>query len=294
MTNELATRAAGLDMADTLPDVERLASTLMRAGNGFIPKHFTNAAQVAAVILSGREMGVPPMASLRNFFLIEGKVGMDASFVLGRMLSAGVTHEWLRDDDTGAVVRLTRPGGKPYESSFTKEDAIRAGLWSKNIWKQYPRAMLRARAITAGARAYAPDVFAGAVYTAEELRGGDEEHAPQAAPQRIESVAAAVVASSGADVPEASEPGTVSRLLEAIDVAGSEVELQQIKELGVNPVWDSMTLEERGDIRGYFKRARMRIAAINRAAVEAMERDAGGGAAGSGGDAGTNDEEVAR
>ena len=292
MANELATRAAGLDMADTLPDVERLASTLMRAGNGFIPKHFTNAAQVAAVILSGREMGVPPMASLRNFFLIEGKVGMDASFVLGRMLSAGVTHEWLRDDDTGAVVRLTRLGSKPYESSFTKEDAVRAGLWSKNIWKQYPRAMLRARAITAGARAYAPDVFAGAVYTAEELRGGDEEHAPQAAPQRIESVAAAVVASSGADVPAL--PSATERLLEAIAVAGSEVELQQIKELGVNPAWKTMTSDERDDVKVWFGKARARIAAINRAAVEAMERDAGRDAEDGGGDAAIDDEEVAR
>jgi len=293
MTNELATRAAGLDMADTLPDVERLAATLIRAGGGFIPAHFKTPGQIAAVILAGRELGVPPMVSLRVFFLVDGKLGMDAAFVLGRMIVAGIVCEWMHSDDTRATLRVTRAGTAPYLSTFTREDAQRAGLWGRGPWSKYPQAMLRARAATAAARAYAPDVFSGAVYTAEELRGGDEEHAPQAAPQRIESVAAAVVASSGADVPAL--PSATERLLEAIAVAGSEVELQQIKELGVNPAWKTMTSDERDDVKVWFNKARVRIAAINRAAVEAMERDAaddGGGYLA--GDADSGAEEVAR
>ena len=150
-------------MVGSLADVERMASTLVKAGGGFIPSHFKNSGQVAAVILAGREMGVPPMAALRSFYLIDGKLGMDASFVLGRMLAAGVVAEWLKNDAECASVKLTRPGSPSYTSTFTKSDAERAGLWGRGPWSKYPAAMLRARAVTAGARAYAPDVFAGSV-----------------------------------------------------------------------------------------------------------------------------------
>ena len=49
------------------------------------------------------------------------------------------------------------------------EDARRAGLENKFIWKQYPRNLLFARALTNGARWYCAEIFGGAVYTREEL-----------------------------------------------------------------------------------------------------------------------------
>ena len=48
------------------------------------------------------------------------------------------------------------------------DDAKRAGLVKKDGWQFYPKAMLRARAITAGLRAVAPDIIAG-IYDPEEL-----------------------------------------------------------------------------------------------------------------------------
>ena len=68
---------SGLDMVASLADVLKLADTLAAARGGFIPSHFTNSAQVAAVILAGRELGVGPMAALRSFYLVNGKLGMD-------------------------------------------------------------------------------------------------------------------------------------------------------------------------------------------------------------------------
>jgi hypothetical protein len=38
-------------------------------------------------------------------------------------------------------------------------------------WGKYPRSMLFARAVTDGARTFAPDVFGGAVYGEGELDG---------------------------------------------------------------------------------------------------------------------------
>jgi hypothetical protein len=54
-------------------------------------------------------------------------------------------------------------------SSFTMEDAKRAGLSGGDNWKKYPRNMLFARAMSNGAKWYCPDVFGGPVYTPDEL-----------------------------------------------------------------------------------------------------------------------------
>jgi len=56
------------------------------------------------------------------------------------------------------------------ESRFTISDATKAGLTGKGTWKQYPRNMLFARAMSNGVRWYCPDAFGGnTVYTPEEL-----------------------------------------------------------------------------------------------------------------------------
>lgn len=143
--SDIIKNTSGLDMVASLADVLRLADTLSQARGGFIPDHFKNSAQVAAVILAGRELGVGPMAALRSFYLVNGKLGMDASFVSGRMLAHGIALEWLRDDDECASVRLSRAGMPPYVSTFSRGDAERAGLWGSATWRKYPRAMLRAR-----------------------------------------------------------------------------------------------------------------------------------------------------
>ena len=52
--------------------------------------------------------------------------------------------------------------------------AQRAGLASRDTWKSYPRAMLRARVISEGVRTSFPGVAIG-VYTPEELQDGAPE-----------------------------------------------------------------------------------------------------------------------
>ena len=234
-------------MVGSLADVERMASTLVKAGGGFIPSHFKNSGQVAAVILAGREMGVPPMAALRSFYLIDGKLGMDASFVLGRMLAAGVVAEWLKNDAECASVKLTRPGSPSYTSTFTKSDAERAGLWGRGPWSKYPAAMLRARAVTAGARAYAPDVFAGSVYTAEELRGG------QNAPEESEAPAPIFIESRA-------EPVDVGPIVGFLDAATSEDEIAAIKREAIAPAWRTLDDEQRSVVTAAANNAKTRIA----------------------------------
>ena len=277
-------KSSGLDMVASLSDVLRLADTLAQARGGFIPSHFQNSAQVAAVILAGRELGVGPMAALRSFYLVNGKLGMDASFVSGRMLAHGIALEWLRDDDECASVRLSRAGMPPYISTFTRQDAERAGLWGSATWRKYPRAMLRARAITAGARAYAADCFAGSVYTPDELRSGsgnddrDEQPAQrvQQPAERVEAAAPpAAIEAHGEAVaaPATAGDGICERIVAAYDVASTDVEIAQLRTDLVAAHWQQLSRDDRARVTSAAHRARQRVEAARQTLIAQLEAE---------------------
>jgi hypothetical protein len=278
---DIIKNTSGLDMVASLADVLRLADTLSQARGGFIPDHFKNSAQVAAVILAGRELGVGPMAALRSFYLVNGKLGMDASFVSGRMLAHGIALEWLRDDDECASVRLSRAGMPPYVSTFSRGDAERAGLWGSATWRKYPRAMLRARAITAGARAYAADCFAGSVYTPDELRGGDDRDEQPA--QRVQQAAERVEAASSPAVIEAhGEPATAAaavlddacaRIVAAYEVASTDVEIVQLRTDLVAQRWPQLSRDDRARVTTAATAAKRRIEAARQEMIAQLEAE---------------------
>lgn len=274
-------KSSGLDMVASLADVLRLADTLAQARGGFIPDHFKNSAQVAAVILAGRELGVGPMAALRSFYLVNGKLGMDASFVSGRMLAHGIALEWLRDDDECASVRLSRAGMPPYTSTFSRADAERAGLWGSATWRKYPRAMLRARAITAGARAYAADAFSGSVYTPDELRGGDDrdEQPAQRVQQPAERVEAtappAAIEAHGEAIaaPAAALDDVCARIVAAYDVAATDVEIAQLRTDLVAQHWQQLSRDDRARVTSAAGAAKKRVEAARQEMIAQLEAE---------------------
>lgn len=160
-----------------LTEVFEIARALKQA-SGFLPSHLRNEGEIVAVLLAGRELGLPPMVSIRCIRLIKGNVSLDASLQLGMMVSAGVRYRWLKDGSDGveAVLELTRDGQAPHISRYTWAMAERARLTGGENWQKHPAAMLRARAVSAAGKAYMPDVLAG-VYVPGEL---DEEPAPVA------------------------------------------------------------------------------------------------------------------
>src|SRR4029077_18547676 len=64
---------------------------------------------------------------------------------------------------------FTHPQGGSVKVEWTIEMAKRIGLTSKDVWKFYPRAMLRARVISEGVRTTNPGVAIG-IYTPEEVQ----------------------------------------------------------------------------------------------------------------------------
>jgi hypothetical protein len=171
-----------VDIAGELPQLFRLAQSLVKAG-GFLPRHVRTEGELVAVILAGRELGLPPMTSLRSLHLVEGRVVVAADTQLALMVRAGATFQWLSDGRNGtAQLKLRRPGQQEHVQTYSIDDAKTAGLTGKNNWRNHPAAMLRARCVSAAARAYLPDVLAGVFIEdeAEEIRQSSQ-HRPASA-----------------------------------------------------------------------------------------------------------------
>lgn len=178
-SNGGALAVSGSVQINGVADVFRLAHELAKAG-GFVPRAFLGKPEaIAACVLMGVELGIGPMEALRSIHVIDGKPTMSADMMLGRAIRAGVRHQWVRSDASVAHLRLTRDGFAAHEHSYTIDEAKAAGLASKDNWRKYPAAMLRARCVSAALRAFAPDVLGSGIYTPEELDGDD--HVPAVA-----------------------------------------------------------------------------------------------------------------
>lgn len=142
-------------------NVARLAEQI--ASTDFVPRGLRNSsAAVTAAILYGREVGLPPMTSLTQTHVIEGKPAMSAEAMRGLVLAAG--HEVVVTETTGAVCRMKgrrRNSTEWTEIVWTLDMARAAGVANKQVWKSYPRAMLQARATTELVRLVFPDVIHG-------------------------------------------------------------------------------------------------------------------------------------
>ena len=142
------------------------------AKSGLLPQTVRTGAAAAAIMLAGRELGIPPMQSFRTIYVVKGNVSLSAQLMAALVLRAGHSYELLENSNTRCAIKFTRRGGATYTHEFTLDDAKRAGLVNGDNWQRYPKAMLWSRCMSAGIRAYMPDVIMG-MYTPEELAGGE-------------------------------------------------------------------------------------------------------------------------
>lgn len=135
----------------------------------FVPKPLRgDPHSVLACILTGQELGLGPMQSLRMVNVIEGRPAASAELMRALVNRAGhrvdvvearqdlVTLSGVRKD-TGARATVT----------WTLADAQRAKLTGNPAWGKYPRSMLLARATSELCRMLFADVIGG-LYTPEE------------------------------------------------------------------------------------------------------------------------------
>ena len=132
---------------------------------------------VMACMLAGRELGIGPMQALQKIHIIQGRPTLSAELMASLVRRAGHRLRTIESTAATATVEGARHDDPdaPEKITFTLEDAKRAGLVGKDVWKAYPTAMLWARAVSALCRRLFPDVLAGMSYTREELEGGSTE-----------------------------------------------------------------------------------------------------------------------
>lgn len=140
--------------------------------SGFLPTGIKTEAQAIAIMMKGRELGIPPMYALSNIAMINGKPTASAELMLALIYRehGGEALKFLRTSPEVCTIEYKRKDWIEVQTyEFSLADAKRAGLAGRSgPWTLFPQAMLRARCISAVARLAFPDVIGG-LYTPEEL-----------------------------------------------------------------------------------------------------------------------------
>jgi hypothetical protein len=172
-------RAAGaLARIDNIEDLQTLAQIFVKSG---FFQDAKDAAQAIVKVMAGAEIGFPAIASMTGIYIVKGKVSMSANLMAAAIKRSGKYNFRVRKHDA-QVCEIEFFEGKDSigVSAFTIAEARAANLhqdWDRDknqwkdkpTWKNFPRNMLYARAMSNGAKWFCPDIFGGPVYTPDEL-----------------------------------------------------------------------------------------------------------------------------
>jgi hypothetical protein len=221
--------------ADVLPAVGDLSQKI--AGTAFVPDGLRGKpAEIAACILTGREIGIGPMQALNKIHVINGRPTMSAELMRSLVMAAGheITYPHYSDNKVTAQGRRA-DSTQTTEVTWTMADAQRIGVANKATWKQYPRQMLAARATSELCRLLFPDALGGISYTTEELQDGDTADQPRTAVKR----------SKGRKAPEGTEtPEKVENPPTGVTEPSSAIEQELEPEPEPVDVIDAEIIEE--------------------------------------------------
>ncbi len=166
------TQEKGLALPRSFDEVKGLATAFVASGMFQDTKQLS---QAIVKIQAGAELGLPPVYSMQNINLIRNRLTSSAN-TMAMLVKRGGKYNYriATHTDTECKIEFFESDGTKMVSvgwsTFTMADAKRADLVKPDSgWAKYPRAMLFSRAISQGARIYAPDAIGG-IYTDEEIR----------------------------------------------------------------------------------------------------------------------------
>jgi len=145
-------------------DVVRLGKVFFESG---MFKDVQSMAQAIVKVQAGAELGISPFQAMSGVHIIQGKPCIGSGLMASKVdQHPAYDYEVLQQTDLICEIKFFKNGKEKGISKFTIEDAKRAG--TQNIQK-FPANMLFARAMSNGVKWYCPGVFAGPVYTPEEM-----------------------------------------------------------------------------------------------------------------------------
>lgn len=140
--------------------------------SNLVPKDFSgNVGNILVAVQWGMELGLQPMQAMQNIAVINGRPSLWGDAVIALVKSSPACEYVVEEtSDDAAVCRVKRHGEPEQSRTFTKADALKAGLLNKaGPWTQYPKRMLQMRARSWALRDVFPDVLRG-MPIAEELQ----------------------------------------------------------------------------------------------------------------------------
>lgn len=173
MSTSLATTDARTDKAAFEPATlaEALHVSQVLVASRLLPRSIQTPEAAFAVIATGRELGLSAMQALRAIHIVEGKPTLSADLMVALVKRSPECAFFRLVESTAerATYETQRRGEpSPTRLSWTIEEARASGAATKDNWRKYPAAMLRARASSGLARAVYPDLVLG-VYDPDEL-----------------------------------------------------------------------------------------------------------------------------
>ncbi len=124
--------------------------------------------QALTLMLVSQAEGRHPALAARDYDIIQNRPAKKAEAMLRDFLEGGGKVEWHHLDDTVADATFSHPSGGSVRIDWTIKRAIAAGLGGRDMWKKYPRQMLRSRTVSEGIRTVCPMATSG-MYVPEEV-----------------------------------------------------------------------------------------------------------------------------
>jgi hypothetical protein len=182
------------------------ATTLARAAVASKLYAVTSAEAALMILLTGRDLGLTASQSFRAIYVVSGKPVVSSDAMVAAIRRSGLCASWRVVETTTerCTIETLRAGEQePERETFSLDDAKRAGLDRRDVWRAYPRDMLRHRAAAGLARRVYPDVVLGC-YAPGEL-----EEQTSSSPATVEVVrlsAEQIVAEYDREIAGGSDP----------------------------------------------------------------------------------------
>ena len=164
---------------ETLASISLMADKFARAGD-LIPKEFqANPEKCFVAIYKGASLGLDAFTSLQRIAVINGRATIWGDTALALVRKSGLMVKFeetiIETEKDNMIARciVQRKGEAEHVSEYSQKEAVTAGLWGNNVWKKYPKRMLKYRARAFALRDIFADVLDG-LYLKEEIEGGED------------------------------------------------------------------------------------------------------------------------
>lgn len=128
-------------------------------------------AKILMILLAAQDLNIKPTVALNGgIWNIQGKIEISARLMSSMIRKAGHSISFKQCDSKACILVGKRAdNGDMMEASFTIEDAQKAGLANRDVWKKFTEDMLYARCLSRLARRLFADVI-GTAYVEGEIR----------------------------------------------------------------------------------------------------------------------------